>query len=148
MKVDLKINPKITEITVVIEAPKMTLELMTLMEMLEEGVESNSLLVSKKDDKMFIIKPDDVDIIRTEDGKVKLYNQQGQSYIMAKSLQDIFNQLSSNFVRISKSTIVNISRVDHVSNSFSGTMYIMMKNGIDDYISRKFLGDFKNRLGI
>jgi len=52
------------------------------------------------------------------------------------------------FVRISKSTLVNMKRVDHLAPSLNSTMYIVMKNGISDYITRRHLGDFKNRLGL
>ncbi|MCL1989292.1 MAG: LytTR family transcriptional regulator [Defluviitaleaceae bacterium] len=148
MKVDIKINPELTEITHVIHAPKMTPELMSLIEILEATVDKNDLLVGKKDDKFFVVEPEEVDIIRTEAGEVKLYTNKGEAYVITKPLHKIHEQLPNNFVRISKSTIVNINRVDHLSNSFSRTMHIVMKNGITDYISRSYLGDIKKRLGI
>ena len=89
-----------------------------------------------------------MDIIRTEGGKVKLYDNKGQEYGITKPLHHILEQLPSHFVRISKSAIVNINRVDHLSNSFDRTMYIIMENGVSDYITRKYLGDIKERLGI
>lgn len=148
MRVEFKINADSTEETIIIKAPKMTQELMELAKFLEELENKASLLVVKKDDKLFIIEPNEVDIIRTEGGKIKLYNHKSQDYDVTKPLHEIFGQLPDNFVRISKSAIVNISRVNHLSNSFNGTMYIVMKNGISDYISRKYLGDFKKRLGL
>jgi len=148
MKVDIKINPELTEITHVIHAPKMTAELMSLIELLETTETKNELLVVKKDDKFFVIEPEEVDIIRTEGGEVKLYTRNGQGYDVSKSLQSIHEQLSKNFVRVSKSAIININRVDHLSHAFSRTMHIVMKNGVTDSVSRSYLAEIKKHLDI
>jgi DNA-binding LytR/AlgR family response regulator len=151
MKVEIKIDPNIKEPAIVIHAPKITSKLTDLMEAIVglEGVEDkSSFLMAKKDDKLFVIEPEQIEIIRTEGGDVKLYNREAHEYIVTKPLHEIQEWLGGGFVRISKSTIVNISRVDHLSNSFNGTMYIVMRNGVNDYISRKYLGDFKKRFGL
>ena len=149
MKIDIKIDPAFTETTCVIHTPKMTPKLLNLIDQIETTDESkNDLLVGKKDDKFFVIDPENVDIIRTEGGEIVLYTNKGEKYAITKPLHKIHEQLPDNFVRISKSTIVNINRVDNLSNSFSRTMHIVMKNGVTDYISRNYLGDFKKRLGL
>ena len=147
MRVEVKIDPDIGEPVAVIHAPKMTHELMTLVETLEQTVAKPSLLIAKNDNKIFAIEPEQIDIIRTEGNDIKLYNREAQEYIVTKPLREIQEQLGSAFVRISKSTLVNINRVDHLSPSFNSTMYIVMKNGVSDYITRKHLSDFKKRLG-
>ena len=148
MQVEIKIDPSIREAIAVIHVPKMTSELMALVEMLEQAEGKPSLLLAKREDKLFVIEPEQIDIIRTEGSDIKLYNREAQEYIVTKPLREIGERLGSAFIRISKSTIVNMNRVDHLSPSFNGTMYIVMKNGINDYISRKHLGDFKRRLGL
>jgi len=148
MRVEIKLDPNISEEVAIIHAKKMTSKLLALVEAFEEAGDKASLLVAKNDDKVFIIEPDQVDIIRAEGGEMKLYNRQAQEYIVSKPLHEILEMLPDNFLRISKSAIVNINRVDHLSNSFNRTMYIIMKNGVSDYISRNYWGDFKKRLGI
>lgn len=148
MRVEIKINPDITEVTAVIHAPKMTQDLMELVENLENSEDKTSLLVAKNDDKVFLIEPEQVDIIRTNGRKIKLFDQKGQEYTLTKPINKILERFPKHFVRISKSAIININRVDHLSNSFNGTMYIIMKNGVSDYISRKYLTDFQKRLDI
>jgi len=149
MRVEIKLDPNIAEEVAVIHARKMTSKLLSLVEAFEkEDDDKASVLVAKNDDKVFIIEPDQVDIIRAEGGEMKLYNRQAQEYIVTKPLHELLEMLPNNFVRISKSAIVNVHRVDHLSNSFNRTMFIIMKNGINDYISRSYLGDFKKRLGI
>ena len=149
MKIDIKINPELTEITHIIHTPKMTPELLSLIEILESAVNTkNDLLVGQKDDKFFVLEPSAVDIIRTEAGQVIAYNSRAEAYVVTKTLQKIHEELPTNFVRISKSTIVNINRVDHLSHSFSRTMDIVMKNGVVDYVSRTYLNDIKKRLDL
>ena len=148
MKVEIKIDKKITETIAIIHAAKITPELLSLVETLEGLTEKKSLLVSKNDDKVYMIEPNDVDIIRTEGGILLLYDKQARSYSLSRTLASVLETLPSNFVRISKSTIINVNRVDHLSNSFNGTMSVVMKNGINDYITRNFLIDFKKRFGM
>jgi len=148
MRVEIKINPDIGEPTTIIHTPKMTTELMALVDILEQAGVKPSLLFAKSDNKLFVIEPEQIDIVRTEGNDIKLYNREAKEYIITKPLREIQEQLGSVFVRISKSTLVNVKRVDHLSPSFNSTMYIVMKNGISDYITRKYLSDFKNRLGL
>lgn len=148
MRVEIQVNPDIAETSAIIHTPKMTSDLLALVEVLEGAEDKASLLVAKNDDKFFVIEPEQVDIIRAEGGEIFVYNRKGQAYVVTKPLHEILESMPGNFVRISKSAIVNISRVDHLSNSFNGTMYIVMKNGVNDCISRKYLGDFKKRLGM
>jgi len=148
MRVEIKIDTDIGEPIAVIHTSKITPELTMWIEMLERIDDKSSVLFAKSDNKLFVIDPMQVDIIRTEGNDIKLYNREKQEYIVTKTLNEIQEQLGFNFVRISKSTIVNINRVDHLSPSFNRTMYIVMKNGVSDYISRNYLADFKKRIGL
>ena len=148
MRVEIKVDPDIEEPIAIIHTPKITPELMELIETLKHTAEKPSLLFAKRDNKLFVVEPEQIDIIRTEGNDIKLYNREAQEYIITKPLREIQEQLGAIFIRISKSTLVNIKRVDHLSPSFNSTMHIVMKNGISDYISRKHLSDFKNRLGL
>lgn len=65
-----------------------------------------------------------------------------------KPLYELENILDIHFVRISKSAIVNINQISHVEASFNGTMELVMKNGVTDYISRSFRKGFRERLGL
>jgi len=148
MRVEIKINPDITEATAVIHVPKMTPDLMDLVETLEGTKDKASVLVAKNDDKVFFIEPDQAEIICTVGREIKLFDDKGLEYTLSKPLNKILERFSKYFVRISKSAIVNINRVDHLSRSFSGSMNIIMKNGMSDYISRKYLNDFQKRFDI
>jgi len=148
MKIEVRLEPNYLEPTVVIYTPKITTEVMAWIEMFEKAEVKTSSLMAKKNDKIFIIEPEQIEIIRTEGNDIKVYNREAQEYIITKPLYEIQEWLGNDFVRISKSSIINISRVDHISQSFSTSMHITMKNGVTDYISRKYWSDFKKLFGL
>lgn len=56
--------------------------------------------------------------------------------------------LGSNFMRISKSIIVNLRKIESVEASFNGMILLRMKNGSKEYVSRTYLPKIKQYLGI
>ena len=65
-----------------------------------------------------------------------------------KRLYETEEILGRGFLRISKSAIVNLRCLDSVEPSMSGMMLLKLKNGMKDYVSRKYLPSLKNYLGI
>lgn len=94
------------------------------------------------------MKPEDISLVRAEGREIVCYDKLKNRYVLDKPLYELENMLSTLFVRISKSTIVNINQINHVEASFNGTMELVMKNGVTDYISRSFRKSFKERLGL
>lgn len=147
MKVEIQINADIKEPYAQLNIPKLTPGLEAVIKILEnEG--QDLYLTGTKDKKLFIIEPNSVEIIRTEGRELILYNRKKENFIMSKPLYELQSFLSDNFIRISKSAIVNIQYIDHVSATFNGTMDIVMKNGINDIITRSYRNEFKKRLGV
>ena len=89
----------------------------------------------------------DIYMFRVEDKQLKVFTEKSE-YLLKKPLYQIEDDLDSNFVRISKSTIVNMRKIERVAPSLKGMMFISLKNGLKDNISRKYLPDFKNALGL
>ena len=147
MKVRIQIDPTLKESYAQLNISKLTPSLEAVIKILEnEGQQVP--LTGLKDGKIFVIDPNSVEIIRTEGRELILYNRKKEKYVITKPLYELQNTLSDDFIRISKSAIVNIKFIDHVSATFNGTMDIVMKNGIDEIITRSYRGDFKKRLGV
>ena len=149
MKIEINIDKTLEEAILLIKTPKLTERLTDIIEIIEREEEKEKVLflTGKKAESTFIIEPEEIEIIRTEGSVIKIYDISGKDFSTNKTLNEII-EISNNFVRISKSTIVNINRVEHIEPYFNGTMHIVMKNGINDYISRKYLSDFKKILGL
>jgi len=148
MKVELKIDPNLMQERAIIEAPKWTPKLTAAMTFLEALSDKTAVLTAKRDDKIYLLEPDKVEIIRTEGGKIMLYDYRAWEYTATKPLNELMDTLPNEFVRISKAVIINSSRINHISNSFDRTMHVRMENGMNDYITRSYLAAMKMRLGL
>ena len=148
MKVECKISAEYKEPYAVLHINKMTDSVGEIISMLEKENANSLTLIAKKDKNTYFIKPEDISLIRTEGREIGCYDKRKNRYILDKPLYELENMLAVYFVRISKSTIVNINQINHVEASFNGTMGLVMKNGVTDYISRSFRKSFKERLGL
>ena len=109
--------------------------------------ETSSMLAVKKGQDIVLLDFEDIFMIRVEEKQTKVYNDKNE-FLIKKPLYKIENSLDSNFVRISKSTIVNLRKIERVAPSLKGMMFIELKNGLKDNISRKYLSDFKQSLDL
>lgn len=98
--------------------------------------------------KTYILEPEKIEIIRTEGRELALYDRAKNRYLLSRPLYELEQMLGKNFIRISKSAIANIFCIHHVEASFNGTMEIVMKNGVEEIISRGYRQKFKERLGV
>ena len=113
----------------------------------EEEIGDNSILAVKKGQDIVLLDFEDIYMIRVEDKQNKVYTED-KDYLVKKPLYQIEENLDSNFVRVSKTTIVNLRKIKRVAPSLRGMMFIELKNGLKDNISRKYLSDFKSALDL
>lgn len=113
----------------------------------EEGMGDNSILAVKKGQDIVLLDFEDIFMIRVEEKQTKVYTED-KDYLVKKPLYQIEENLDSNFVRVSKTTIVNLRKIKRVAPSLRGMMFIELKNGLKDNISRKYLSDFKDALDL
>jgi DNA-binding LytR/AlgR family response regulator len=112
-----------------------------------ESDDSNEILAVKNGSDITLLQFDDVFMLRVENKQVKVYAENNE-YVIKKPLYQVEESLSGDFVRISKTTIVNLKKIKRVAPSLKGMMFIELKNGLKDNISRKYLPDFKNALDL
>ncbi len=148
MKVDCKISAEYKEPYAVLHINKITPKVAQIISILEKEGRDSLTLTATKERKTYFIKSEDLSLVRTEGRDIICYDKLKNRYLLDKPLYELENTLDFHFVRISKSAIVNILQIDHVEASLNGTMELVMKNGITDYISRSFRKVFKERLGL
>lgn len=113
----------------------------------DEGINENSILAVKKGSDIVLLDFEDIFMIRVEDKQTKVFTED-KDYLIKKPLYQIEENLDSNFVRVSKTTIVNLRKIKRVAPSLKGMMFIELKNGLKDNISRKYLSNFKIALDL
>lgn len=145
MRVELQIDSNCQEPFAILHIAKLTPSLQQAIALLEnEGMKN--IITAQSDGKVFIIDPETIEIIRTEGRELVLYNKRKERYVLNKPLYELQELLGNNFIRISKSAIVNFRHIHHVEAAFNGTMGIVMKNGIEEVITRSFKQQFKEKL--
>ncbi len=146
MKVNLFVSRDIEEPHADIHTNELTDNITKAMSILESD-ESSDMLAVKKGSDIALLQFSEVYMLRVEDKQVKVYTE-NTDYLIKKPLYQVEETLSSDFVRISKTTIVNLKKIERVAPSLKGMMFIQLKNGLKDNISRKYLPDFKNALDL
>ena len=144
MKVELQISADIDEPDIVIHTSKITPEINQLMELFQS---SGNVITVTDNDQLIVLEPSEIYMLRMEDERLNVYCQQ-KKYVSGKRLYEMERLLGNGFMRISKSTLINLKQISRVESSFHGTMLVILKNGNKDYISRKYLPAFKHYLGI
>ncbi|MEG0386402.1 MAG: LytTR family DNA-binding domain-containing protein [Solibacillus sp.] len=147
MKVEVLIAPEFAEPVAEIRTNEMTSTIEKAIELLEKEDFGGKLPIYQGKE-IILIEKSCIHLVRTEGGKIIVYDAKGDWYETKTTLVDFENLLGENFIRISKSTIVNLTAVQSVRASFSGTLDVLLENGQEDVISRKYKADFKKKLGV
>ncbi|MBR3139436.1 MAG: LytTR family transcriptional regulator, partial [Methanobrevibacter sp.] len=112
-----------------------------------ESEDVNDMLAVKKGSDIALLESSDVYMFRVEEKQVKVYTENDE-YVIKKPLYQVEDSLGNDFLRISKTTIVNFKKIERVAPSLRGMMFVQLKNGLKDNISRKYLPDFKQALNL
>ncbi len=144
MKVNVDISPEYTEAYAVIRTDRITEEVQRVIDVLG----ANEVpITAQKEDNTVILKPNEIYMVRVEDGETVIYAE-SQKFFSRKRLYELGAQLGKQFMQISKTTLVNLSYMDSIEPGFGGTVLLKLKNGSKDYVSRKYLPEFKKYLGL
>ena len=146
VNVQIRVDETITEPYAVLYTPELN-EQINEMEKLIRGHGKEEFLLLEQEERYHILKPQDIYMARFEEQQVTLYGEK-EKYRSRQRLYEVEEGLGSGFMRISKTTIINLKQIDSVEPSFRGTMILKLKNGQKDYISRKYLPEFKRYIGL
>ena len=147
MKVKLNISKGNKETYAEIFSSSITPEVEKAVNFIEKLGEKKDILPLILGEKTILVKTSEIFMARVEDNSTVVYTEK-EKYICKKRLYEILENLQGDFMRISKTTIINLKKAKCVEPYFSGTFYITLTNGLTDYISRKYMPEFKKYLGI
>lgn len=127
-----------------IRAVEKTADIMNAMDLLENG--SGGVTVTK-DRNTYFCKLTQIYYIESVDKHTYLYTK-GDCYESRERLYELEEKLGPYYVRISKSMIVNLRKIQNVSAEPGGRMVAVLLNGERVIISRSYVKEIKRRLGI
>lgn len=147
MKWEIFLDPNRKETEVGIYTVKYNEEVEHIVKALKEIQNSESKFSGEKDKKIYFFRKEEIDAVFSQNGKIYLKSQ-GKSFSSKYRLYELEEKLGSSFVRISKSTLVNINEIASMEMEFNGKMKLYLKNGEVEYTSRSYLKQIKQALGM
>ncbi|MBR3463859.1 MAG: LytTR family transcriptional regulator [Clostridiales bacterium] len=145
MKVNIDISAEYKEPFAVIHTDKVTDEIQRMIDIFSNSETPITALQNEED--IVVLQPKDIYMVRVENGDTVIYGAK-QKYRSRRRLYELADQLGKQFMQISKTTLINLSYMDSIEPGFSGTLLLKLKNGDKDYVSRKYLPEFKKYLGL
>lgn len=145
MKITIQDCPAGEEDEIIIRCKQMDEQLMRTIYTLKSGRDKMTVL---KGEKMFQVQPSDVYYFEAVDNRVYAYMQK-EVYETKYKLYELEQRLQyTDFFRISKSAIINLSKVRNFSPSFNGRLEACMKNEEKLMISRQYATQLKEKLDL
>jgi two-component system, LytTR family, response regulator len=121
-----------------------TSRMIRLLEELKAGAKYLERLAIKTGEKILFIRAEDVDSLEAEGNYVRV-NVAISSYMLRETINSIESQLDPRtFVRIHRSTIVNMNRVKELQAWARGEYRVMLDNGASYSLSRGYREHFDN----
>lgn len=144
MKVSFNLNDQYEEAEVKIYANAMTPIIQEILTICSN--DSKVPLFGVKDEQMIPIR--EADVIRFYTMDKKVYCHLGQEELIIKEplykLEERFPEL----IRISSSEMINPKHIKNLELSLTGTIKVNFKDGSFSHTSRRYMKEFKRRLGI
>ncbi|GAA3634204.1 LytTR family DNA-binding domain-containing protein [Lactobacillus hamsteri] len=145
MKVKLEINPDCKETEVTISAAKMDAEIEKLYKMLQDGEKNLSQIEGFKDNVSYYLNLSEILFFET-DSKVVMAHTAKNAYQVKYKLYELEDILGSNFMRVAKSTILNLDQIHAITRSISNCQIQFQDSYKTVYVSRHYYRDLRNRL--
>ena len=105
-------------------------------------------LTGYSDEKIIKLQDKEIFYFEAVDNKVFAYTQNGVYEVRKKLYELEETYVYSDFLRISKSSIVNVAKIAYLKPTFNGRFEATLKNNEKIIISRQYVNDLKTKLGI
>lgn len=113
-----------------------------------QALRADDKLTGYIDDKIVKLSTKEIYYFETVDNKVFSYTAKA-TYEVHKKLYEIEQEFEhTDFLRISKSVIVNVSKIAYVKPIFNGRFEAKLKNDEKIIVSRQYVAELKKKLGI
>lgn len=113
-----------------------------------QALKTEDKLTGYIDDKIVKLSWKEIYYFEAVDNKIFAYTAK-EIYEMHKKLYEIEQEFEhTDFLRISKSVIVNVSKIAYVKPIFNGRFEAKLKNDETVIVSRQYVADLKKKIGI
>ncbi|KRK63906.1 hypothetical protein FC72_GL001037 [Companilactobacillus tucceti DSM 20183] len=145
MKIRVDVSSDYTDKEIIIKAPKEDEELEELVKEIEKIKNEFSQINGYIDETVYSLNLKEILFFETNDRNVYAHTVK-QSFLIHYRLYELEDKLPDNFLRVSKSSILNLDEILSLSRSVTGNLVQFKDTYKTIYVSRRFLKELKNRL--
>jgi Response regulator of the LytR/AlgR family len=138
MKINIDLNDDYKETSVTIKCNKIDEEVLKLEKTLKSYLNKDKSLIFYKDNKEYYFNINNILFFETDNNIIYAHTI-NDAFIVKKKLYELENILPDNYLRVSKSTIVNINQILSISHNFASSSLIEFnKTHKQVYVSRSY----------
>lgn len=143
MRITIEENRDMEEEEVVIRCREVDENILKMIHNIKNSLE---VFIGYDGEHIHRIRPREIYYIEAVDSKVffycreKIYESRQKLYEL-----EVFSQ-GMNFLRVSKSVILNLTKIKYVAPTFNGRFEAVLDNGETQIISRQYVPDLKHKL--
>lgn len=109
---------------------------------------SHKFLPVEADDRIVMVPLQDIEVIMTEDGDLKIQTRQAE-YQFRESLKVVKERLPADyFMQVHRAFIINCNEIAEIQPWFNRTYQVTMNNGSKVIVSRTYMPSFKAAMGL
>jgi len=144
MKIIIEEPPAGAEERIIVQCHNISTELLNILNSLKTP---SNMLIGYIDSDIHRVSPSDIFYFEAVDKKTFIYCER-DVYESKLKLYELEELAINDFFRISKSVIVNLSKIKSLIPSFSGRVEAVLTNKEKVIISRQYVSELKEALGI
>jgi DNA-binding LytR/AlgR family response regulator len=146
MKLNLIIDSMIKESSVTVYAPEMSDNVKKIVQCVDD-LEKISTISGHKEQELYFLDIQNVLSFVAQNKQIYAITQYGQ-FIIKERLYQLEQILPSDYIRVSKSEIINKHCIEKLSLETNGSIKLYLKHNYCTYSSRRYLKSIKERLEI
>lgn len=145
MKITIEVPAPGQEDEIILRCAQLDERILTLVRQLRQDTRR---LPAYSEAGITMVDPKDIFYFESVDNRVFAYCAE-QVLEVRKKLYELESELEgTDFLRISKAAIVDLSKVSHLSAGFNGRLEATLRNGEKIVISRQYVPALKRKLGL
>lgn len=130
---------------IIVKCREVSDDLQQLLNLIKQG---GNKINGYKDGKIHLLLPAEIFYFESVDERVFAYCKDDVYEIKSRLYELEMQLLAKNFLRVTKSLILNLDQIKQLSPAFSGRFEAQLKNGEKVLISRQYVPALKERLGL
>lgn len=144
MKIKIEVDKTYDNLEIIIKTNEINDDVQKIYDLIESQI---GQLIVKRNGQSFSIAMNDIYYIESIDDKTFIYLKESV-FEINKRLYELEQELNLNFIRVSKSTILNINKLNYVKAILNGKYEAYLDNDEKIIISRHYVRQFKKKFGI